>query len=178
MKKILSIICISMILLLGIGIVSAHESNLSETSQLIDSGVNCDKLTDEQLESVGEYYMEQMHPGEAHELMDKMMGGEGSESLKQMHIQMARVLYCNEDVYGMMGSGSMMGMMPSMVGGNMISGQNMMQTNMMQGIIGDSWYFGYWNFINVLYLILLIGVITLVFLWIIKLLRELSQKKR
>ena len=91
---------------------------------------------------------------------------------------MARVLYCNEDVYGMMGSGSMMGMMPSMVGGNMISGQNMMQTNMMQGIIGDSWYFGYWNFINVLYLILLIGVITLVFLWIIKLLRELSQKKR
>src|SRR3989338_10460153 len=103
------------ILLVNISFVSAHEHNLAETKQLIDLGISCDKLTDEQLEAIGEYYMEQMHPGEAHELMDEMMGGEGSESLKQMHIQMAKRIYCNEDVSGMMGSGGMMGMMPMMM---------------------------------------------------------------
>ena len=40
-----------------------------------------------------------MHPGESHEIMDKMMDGEGSEALRQVHINMARRLYCNENVY-------------------------------------------------------------------------------
>ena len=66
MKKILFIIC--MILLSSI--VSAHQHNLSETKQIIDSGISCDKLSDEQLEAIGDYYMEQMHPGELHEIMD------------------------------------------------------------------------------------------------------------
>ena len=92
MKKILFIIC--MILLSSI--VSAHQHNLSETKQIIDSGISCDKLSDEQLEAIGDYYMEQMHPGEAHDIMDKMMGGEGSESLRQTHITMAKSIYCNE----------------------------------------------------------------------------------
>src|SRR3990167_5833426 len=115
MKKI-SIIVIFSMLLLSVSLVSAHEHNFAETKQLIDSGIGCDKLTDEQLESIGDYYMEQMHPGEAHEIMDNMMGGEGSESLKQVHINMAKRLYCNENVYmgyGIMGSGGMMNMMGS-----------------------------------------------------------------
>ena len=91
------------ILLLAVNLISAHEHDSAETKQLIDSGIGCDKLTDEQLESIGEYYMEQMHPGEQHETMDQMMGGEGSESLKQMHIAMGRNFYCEKD--GMMGSG-------------------------------------------------------------------------
>ena len=70
-----------MVLLAGIGPVSSHEHDFAETKKLLDSGVRCDQLTEEQLEAIGDYYMEQMHPGEAHELMDKMMGGEGSESL-------------------------------------------------------------------------------------------------
>lgn len=74
MREIFTILILSM-LLLSVGLVSAHEHNFGETKQLIDSGIGCDKLTDEQLESIGEYYMEQMHPGEAHELMDNMMGG-------------------------------------------------------------------------------------------------------
>ena len=114
MRKIL--FAIMVVLLLNISLVFAHEHNFNETKQLIDSGISCDKLTDEQLEAMGDYYMEQMHPGEAHEMMDQMMGGEGSDSLKQMHIQMAKRLYCNEYVGGMMGSGGMMGMM-NMMGG-------------------------------------------------------------
>ena len=119
MKKI-SIIVIFSMLLLSVSLVSAHEHNFAETKQLIDSGIGCDKLTDEQLESIGDYYMEQMHPGEAHEIMDNMMGGEGSESLKQVHINMAKRLYCNENVYigyGMMGGGMM----------NMMMGSGMME---------------------------------------------------
>ncbi len=103
MKKIFLLVMV----LLSIGLISAHGENFSETKQVIDLGINCDKLTLEQLESIGDYYMEQMHSGEAHEIMDKMMGGEGSESLKQMHIAMAKRIYCNENTGGMM-SGNMM----------------------------------------------------------------------
>ena len=105
MKKLL---IMSLILLLSINLAFAHEHDFAGTKQLIDSGIGCDELSDEQLNDIGDYYMEQMHPGEAHEMMDNMMGGEGSESLKQMHIQMAKRLYCNEDVGGMMESGNMM----------------------------------------------------------------------
>jgi hypothetical protein len=172
MKKI-SIIT-TVILLLSLSLVSAHEHNAEEVKQMIDSGISCDKLTDEQLEAIGEYYMEQMHPGEAHKLMDEMMGGEGSDSLKQMHIRMAKRLYCNEDVGGMMGgntmgSGGMMGFggMMNMMGGNMYG----------SGMMGNLGYSGYWNFINILYIVLLVGLIILVYLWIIRLWRDAYRKK-
>lgn len=160
----------SMILLLSISFVFAHEHDFAETKKLIDSKISCDKLVDEQLESIGEYYMGQVHPGEAHELMDKMMGGEGSETLRQMHINMAKRLYCNENInIGMMGGG-MMSMMMGM--------QNPMQTNLAQGMMGNFGYdLGYWIFLNALYAILLIGLIILVFLGIVKLWKDLFQKK-
>ena len=146
---------------------SAHLGEIEDGKNLVESGVSCDKLSDDELESIGEYYMEQMHPDEQHELMDNMMGGEGSGSLKQMHIQMAKVLYCGESG-GTMSSGGMMGMM------NMMGGQNI-QSGTMQGMIGN---FGYWNFINVLYVILLIGLIILVYLLIIKLWKNMKGKGR
>ena len=150
MRKIFTILIFSM-LLLGVSLVSAHEHDFDETKQLIDSCIGCDKLTDEQLESIGDYYMEQMHPGEAHEMMDRMMGGEGSESLRQVHINMAKRLYCNENVYigyGMMGGGMM----------NMMVGNNMMGNYQA--------YYGYNNFWDILWLIFLIGVIVLI-IWLI-----------
>ena len=106
--------------------------------------------------------MEQMHPGEAHELMDEMMGGEGSESLRTVHINMAKTIYCNENVssYGMMG-GNMMSMMYGGYGSGMMGNSN----------------FGYWNFLNILYLILLIGIIVLIILWIIKLTKQTGKRK-
>ncbi|MEK6862037.1 MAG: hypothetical protein AABY07_08790 [Nanoarchaeota archaeon] len=163
------ILFIGLLIMLNIGLVYAQEHDFAEIKELIDSGISCDKLTEEQLEGIGEYYMEQMHPGEAHEMMDKMMGGEGSESLRQMHIAMARRLNCNEDIGGMMNSGGMMNMM---MGGNMM-GNNMMQSGMM----GNGGYSGYWNFLNVLYVILLIELIILVYLWIVKLLKNKGGKK-
>ena len=106
MKKILSIFLV--IVLFSFTIIAQEEHDFSEAKQLIDSGVSCDILTNEQLEKIGDYYMEQMHPGEAHEYMDEMMGGEGSEGLRQVHINIAKRIYCNENLYGMMGGGDMM----------------------------------------------------------------------
>ncbi|MEK6835939.1 MAG: hypothetical protein AABX55_02855 [Nanoarchaeota archaeon] len=150
MKKILIIFSL---LILLISLVNADE-DFTEAKRVIDSGVNCNELGDEQFELIGDYYMEQMHPGESHELMDQMMGGEGSDSLKLMHINMAKRLYCNEDVYvgyaSIMGSG--MGMMNMMYGRDYYSGIN-----------------------NLLLTLLLIGLIVLVILGIIKLLKD---KKR
>ena len=71
-----------------------HESTLNKAKLIIDSNVPCENLTREDLEIIGDYYMEQMHPGEQHEMMDAMMGGEGSESLKNAHIAMAERIYC------------------------------------------------------------------------------------
>src|SRR3989344_3907201 len=62
------------VLLLTPGLVNAvSQEELNEAKALIDSKITCDKLTNEQLEAIGDYYMEQMHPGEAHEIMDSMM---------------------------------------------------------------------------------------------------------
>jgi len=155
MKKISTILIFS-ILLVSVALVSAngdHQTVAEEGKKLVESNVDCDDLTDEQLETIGEYYMEQMHPGEAHEVMDNMMGGEGSESLKQVHINMAKRLYCNENVYigyGMMGSGGMMNMMGSRMMGNYPASY-------------DYSNYGYWS----IFWILLFAAVIFLIVWII-----------
>ncbi len=155
-------------LLLNLNLANAiTQQEIKEAKSLIDSNADCKSLSDSQLEIIGEYYMEQMHPGESHELMHKMMGiKEGSEAEKQFHINMAKTMYCNEGT-GMMGAGMMSGgMMNMMMGGNMG-----------YGMMGNYGYgFGYWNFVNILYIILLIGLIILVYLWILKLWRNMKNK--
>ena len=174
MRKIMAMIGI--IFLLNMGIIYAQEHDFNEAKQLVDSGISCDKLTDEQLEEIGEYYMEQMHPGESHEIMDKMMGGEGSESLRELHITMAKRLYCNENSNGMMGMMMGGGMMGNNMMGSGMFGSQTTQANMMQGMMGG-WSYGYWGFMNILNTILLIGLIILVYLWIVKLLQNIQHKK-
>jgi len=94
-KAILLIIFVLFTLI--IPLVLAHgEDPFDEAKELIDSKVSCNDLSDEQLEMIGDYLMEQMHPGEQHENMDNALGGEGSENLKQTHIRMARMMYCGE----------------------------------------------------------------------------------
>ena len=79
--------------------------------------------------------MEQMHPGEQHEQMDEMMGGDGSETLKGMHINMAKSFYCGE--HEAMSSGMMSsGMMNMMMGQGMCMKHGAMSSGMMdQGMM-------------------------------------------
>ena len=174
MKKILSLtILIISISLLNVSLVSAHEHDFTETKQLIDSGISCDDLTDEQLEAVGDYYMEQMHPGEAHEMMDKMMGGEGSDSLKQVHIQMAKRLYCNEDIGGVMDGGMMNMMMgnwsnPSALNNNFTNPMSMMNFGFAP--------FG-WIFMILFWALVIVGIVALI-KWIAGQNRTESEKDK
>ena len=75
--------------------------------------IDCNKISDADFEELGDALMEKMAGShELHEQMDVMMGGEGSESLRQMHITMGRNwLECD----GMTGS-MMMPMMMRMMG--------------------------------------------------------------
>ena len=174
MKKILVYVFMAVLVL---GFVLADAMEFAEAKKLIDAKTPCSKLTENQLEIIGDYLMEQMHPGEAHELMDRMMGGEGSESLRLMHIAMAKRIYCNDASgmvsYGMMGY-DMMGAGKGISYGGM---RNMMGYNFGYGMMGSGYGLGYWGFVNFLYLVLAIGLIILVYLWIIKLWKEVKKSK-
>ena len=96
MKKTL-IVLIATLLFINIGLISAHtEETFLQAEEIINQKISCENLTQEQLEILGDYYMEQVHPGELHEIMDERMGGEGSESLRQVHINMGLAFYCGE----------------------------------------------------------------------------------
>src|SRR3989344_2377885 len=85
------------LIFLGVNLVSAHtEETFTQAQEIIRQKTSCSELTEEQLEILGDYFMEQMHPDESHEIMDERMGGEGSESLKQAHINMGRIFYCGQ----------------------------------------------------------------------------------
>ena len=121
--------------------------------------IDCNKVTDEQLEELGEAVMSIMQPNEKqHQLMDQMMGGEGSESLKSMHIIMGQnYLGCfNEDFNGLgfMGRMGMMGgIMGSMMGTSILE-NSLLDNNFMMGNLGFSNFWG-------------MGSITMILLWIL-----------
>lgn len=164
------------LLMAGAAVAHTDEDELAVGKELVEKGTNCDNLTDEQLETVGEYLMGLMHPGDAHELMHQRMGiEEGTPYHEKFHINMAQAMYCGEaPMDGMMG---MMPMMMNMMGGNMMSGQTPAQTNMMQGMMGSGGYgSGYLNLLNVLYVVMLLGLIALVYFWLMKLWKGQGKK--
>ncbi len=113
---------------------SDHQNEINVGKALVETKVDCNKLTDEQFEAIGEYLMEQMHPGESHEAMHQMMGmKEGTKYHKNLHINMAKKMYCNQN--SMMDSGELMGTMPMM---NMIG--NMMNWSNWGFGMGWSWF--------------------------------------
>ena len=132
----------------------SHEQEFAEGKRLVESGAKCDTLMGEALEAIGEYLMEQMHPDEAHDQMHKMMGmEEGTEYHEQFHVNMAQMMYCGTGAQGMMG-------MMQMMGG---------------GMMGP--WAGGWGFGSVLWTIIVIGLAVLIWLWVIKLWRDLFARK-
>jgi hypothetical protein len=85
--------------------VSAHDDadEILEGQTIVEAGTSCGQLTDGQLEAVGEYLMEQMHPGETHDVMHQMMGiEENTEAHETFHFNLARAMYCGESTTSMM----------------------------------------------------------------------------
>jgi len=136
------VIIAALVILLPVNISAHSDEDFAQAEALMNQSVSCNQFTDEQLELIGDYYMEQMHPGEAHEYMDQMMGGEGSESLRQMHINIASRIYCGETSYagyGMMGS--------------------------YNGMMGNYYYYGKNNlFVWIFNIILIVGLVLLIIL--------------
>jgi len=162
MNRILVFFAVALVLF-NVSFINAsgdHEATFAKAEDIIMQKISCDDLTENQLEILGDYYMEQMHPGEAHERMDEMMGGEGSDSLREMHINMGQAFYCGE--HDEMGSG----MMDTMMGrGGMMSG------------FGNTAY-GYnnkYNAIGWIFWILIIIVLILLIVWLAK---QLTQKEK
>ncbi|MEW6036621.1 MAG: SHOCT domain-containing protein [Candidatus Micrarchaeota archaeon] len=161
-----------LVLLAGIAYATMSAEDFSRARQLVDSNASCDSLSDSQLELIGEYYMEQMHPGQAHEAMDRMMGGEGSESLKRQHIQMALVLHCGRTDTNVT-YGGMMAMMPMFYAGGWMpgaggwgpgAGGDMMGYGMMG--YGYDMMGGYGWLAGLVFWVLLIIALLLVVVWL------------
>jgi uncharacterized membrane protein len=162
-----SLLAIVLLALAGMAFATMDKSEQAEAKQLITSNASCDELSQDQLELIGDYYMEQMHPGEAHETMDRMMGGEGSDSLKSAHIQMALVLYCGQTNTSVT-YGGMMGMMPFMFRSSGYGGG--MMGYPYGGMMGyDMMGYGGWGWVLALaFWILVFAVLVLLALWLYK----------
>jgi len=165
MKKILTIM-MALIILTTISYADSdgEHGDFSEALDIIENKISCDDLTDDEFELLGDYYMELMHPGEAHVRMDAMMGGEGSESLKLMHINMGKRFYCDGEDYTV-GSGMMMGGMGNMMNNPSSQGFSMMSFPGTTTIMGN---YGVGYFINLLLMIVIFVLFIMAIIWLYK----------
>ncbi|MBI3037368.1 hypothetical protein HYY73_06505 [Candidatus Woesearchaeota archaeon] len=171
--KVVGVILVAFLLMTATAIAHEDENEIAEGKELFDSGVTCDKLGNEQLEAIGEYLMGQMHPGDAHDAMHRMMGiDEGTAYHDQFHVNLAQAMYCGTSTGTAIGSGGMMGaggVMPMM---NMMQMMNFGTEQNTQGMVGRFGYGGfgssYWTLTNILYVILLLGLVGLVYFWLLK----------
>src|SRR3989344_816803 len=161
MKNILRIIGVGLVLAVALPVFAATDAGHSRSiadvigeitqSQNVSSqsDLSCDAVPDEQFEELGDAVMQAMiGDDEQHKLMDNMMGGEGSESLRSMHIAMGqRYLGCAQGQFGTMG---MMGGMMSMMGSGWRGGDGLM--------MGGSWGIGMLLF----WLIVIVGIVLFV----------------
>lgn len=141
MKQTKCLFILGLVLLLSMSIAFAHEEDtFAEGQALVENKVSCDNLTQEQLAAIGEWYMEQMHPGTSHEIMDAMMGLEDNpERDLAFHNSLGKQFYCGQTsnatyTYGMM-NGYSYGMMSGF--GSMMN----------YGYSTSSWWWGILGFI-------------------------------
>ena len=161
MKKKLFILSF-FVLLLSFPVLAHGEEEIEQGRELVESKVSSDELSDEQLEAIGEYYMELMHPGSLHDAMHEMMGlEEGTEAHETFHISLAQRMYCGEysSTSGMMGSGSM--------------GYGMM--GMMYG--SGPWNYSFWSVWNLAYIVFIALIFALIF-WAVFLLVKKEAKRK
>ena len=172
MKKICWLFLILVVLVMT---ALASEESFEEAEQLLQQKTACTQLTDDQLELIGDYYMEQMHPDQQHEFMDQMMGGEGSAQLRQVHINIARMFYCGEK------QAMSTGMMNVMMGRGMMGYGGIQNQGGLNSMMGSGYGmmggYGFWSIFPILYVVLLVGLIVLVYLWIMKLWRSQGRKR-
>lgn len=180
-KYFLLIVLISFLLFLsGFGLANdtyTHENEIKEGKNLVESKITCDKLNNEQLEAIGEYLMEQMHPGESHKTIHQMMGmEEETEYHRRFHINMAKMMYCGQS--GMMGGG-MMGM-PMMTGDwSNPKGFNFNNSMMASMMNFGSW--GVWGWLGLIFMILfwvliVLGIVVLI-KWLVNQLSGIKKEK-
>ena len=165
MKRLFLLLVTLLILSFAVSATVTTEE-LNQAKIIINSKISCNELSNDQLKLLGEYLMEQMHPGESHELMDKMMGlEENPNEDAQFHINLAKTMYCNE--YGsMLGNKGMM---------NMMARQGYYGNTIGPGMMNYSYGWSIWD---ILYFILLIALILLVILLIFKLYRNLTKPSK
>jgi len=132
--------------------------------------IDCELVTDEQLEELGEALMDLMHPNpREHQLMDDWMGGEESESLRAMHIMMgAQYLGCDYGgwaggMFPMMSHGWGRGMMGEYYSADRKGGYGTMMDGWRYGPMHDGGFGGVgWIWDIIILLIIILGVVVLV----------------
>ena len=168
-----------MLMLLATPALASSDLSVTETLQNIITAqdlsriqdIDCDQVTDQQFEQLGDAFMEQIHPGEQHEWMDTMMGGEGSDSLTAMHVAMGQnYLGCNGYHYAqigsrMMGPGIMSGgfLSQGMMGANFYYPNNLTTKNQFTIMSGYQWFwFIHLATIALIWITLILAIISLI----------------
>lgn len=160
MKKIIYLVIIGIALIWLGGFATANMDDFAQAEGIINQKIQCNELSDRQLEVLGDYYMEQMHPGELHEIMDERMGGDGSESLRQVHINMGRIFYCGQ-------SGAMsVGMMNNMMGRGMM------------GYYGNNYYNTFYSVFILILFALIVFILILLIVYLVKKQGEKNGKRK
>ncbi len=192
LKKMILKMTVLFIVLLLLGLTVAHVETESPAVQneaieageaLVEQKADCEQLNDDQLESIGEYLMEIMHPGKAHHLMHEQMGiEEGTEAEEEFHVNMAKSMYCQKGGMAMKNAGMMNMMMGGGMDGNTMGGGNMAGMDSMMGNTGVGsmglWgSSGWWSWLMLLIgIVFWVAIVIAVVLLIIWLYRQVSGK--
>lgn len=138
--------------------ITAALKNIFDSQSVSDqSKIDCSKVTDSQFEKLGDAYMGLGISEQQHTAMENIMGGEGSATLTQAHINMGRsYLGCWSNYKGGPSISS-----PMMGQYGIVSGNMMGWSTMMGGYYGNSIWAG-WPTMILIWAVLILVVVSLV----------------